>query len=64
MQKNIIKELIQKNSNAGMVASETIKILSDSTYRTEMINNLSMVEKQLTDYIPAQKVAKSLINLK
>lgn len=64
MQKDIIKELIQQNSNAGMVAEETIKILTDNLYKNEMIENLSKVENRLTDLIPAKNVAIGLNNLK
>lgn len=64
MGQNIIQELIQNKSTAGMVAGETIKILTDNSYRTQMIEKLSMVEKRLTDLIPAEMVAKGLSGLK
>ncbi len=64
MQRDIIMELIQKKSNAGMVAAETLKILTDIEYKNKMVQELSSVENQLTTLVPAKVVAESLINLK
>ena len=64
MQRDIIQELIQKRSRAGMVAAETLKILSNNEYKNKMVQELSSVEKRLTNAIPAKVVAESLMNLK
>jgi len=64
MQRDIIQELIQKRSRAGMVAAETLKILTNNEYKNKMVQELSSVEKRLTNAIPAKVVAESLMNLK
>ncbi len=64
MQQNIIQELIQNKSKAGMVAAETIKILTDFSYKNKMIKELAMVENRLSTKVPAKSVAYGLMNLK
>ena len=64
MQRDIIQELIQKRSRAGMVAAETLKILTNNEYKNKMVQELSSVEKRLTNAVPAKVVAESLMNLK
>lgn len=64
MHKSIIQELIQKYSNPNAVAQETIKILTDNSYRETMIKSLSEVESHLSTLKPAEVVAENLLNLK
>ena len=64
MHKNIIKELIQFDSNAQKVAKETLEILKNNSYREQMINELKEVEKHLSALKPAKVVAENIIKTK
>ena len=64
MHKSIVKELIQSHSNPKEVAEETIKILTNDKYRTNMIKELKEVEEHLSNLIPAEIVANELLKLK
>lgn len=58
LDKDIVPELIQKDSNPFVIAHSVIKILNDEQYRNQMINDLSKVHDLLSEEESSKKVAQ------
>ncbi len=56
--KEVVKELLQKDANAGMVFSEIRKILEDKAYRDGMIADLKKINRIMQDKRPSARVAE------
>lgn len=60
--KQVIPELIQKDSNPDTIAQHLLNILEDERYRTEMINSLKNVKELLSLENSADKASKIILN--
>lgn len=58
MDKDIVPELLQKDSNPHVIAENILKILNDEIYREQMINDLSKVHDLLSQEESSKKVAQ------
>lgn len=59
----ICKEFIQGAANQQNVVEESVKILTDPEYRATMIQNLKKIKEQIGYENPAEKAAKSILEL-
>lgn len=57
MDKDIVPELLQSDSNPKVISDNLLKILSDDTYRENMIADLSNVRSILSQHESAREVA-------
>lgn len=57
MDKDIVPELLQADSNPKVISDSILKILSDDSYRQGMVSDLSMVRSILSKYESAKEVA-------
>lgn len=62
MDKDIVPELLQADSNPFVISKNILKILDDEQYRTEMINDLSQVKDVLSKHESSKEVAMILNN--
>lgn len=60
-QKFICKELLQEDCTPQKIFEESIRLLEDKTYRTEMIQNLHNLKMSLGDGEPSVKGAKAIL---
>lgn len=58
MDKDIVPELIQTESNPKVISEALLKILGDEGYRNEMVADLSKVQALLSQHKSAEEVAK------
>lgn len=58
MDKDIVPELLQADSNSKTIADNLLKILNDDSYRQNMINDLSKVREILSKHESAKEVAQ------
>ena len=58
MNKDIVPELLMKDSNPHTIAKELLKILDDEQYRNNMIEDLSRVKQMLSKHEAAKEVAQ------
>ena len=58
MDKDIVPELLQVDSNPKMIAKSLLKILEDDVYRKTMIDDLSKVREILSKHESAKEVAQ------
>ena len=56
--KEVVKELLQKDANSGMVFSEIRKILEDKAYRDGMITDLKKINRIMQGKRPSARVAE------
>ena len=56
--KSIVPEIIQKDINVSKISYEIEKLLFDSEYRQENINELGAVKTLLSDKVSSQEAAK------
>lgn len=57
MDKDIVPELLQTDSNPKVISENLLKILSDTSYRLAMIDDLSKVKSILSEYQSSKEVA-------
>lgn len=57
MDKDIVPELLQTDSNPKVISENLLKILSDTSYRQAMIDDLSKVKSILSEYESSKEVA-------
>ncbi len=57
MDKDIVPELLQTDSNPKVISENLLKILSDTSYRQAMIDDLSKVKSILSEYQSSKEVA-------
>ncbi len=62
MDEDIVPELIQKNATVDKVASNTLYILNNESYRNSMIKSLGNVKQKLMTSGSAQKAAKIIVD--
>lgn len=60
MDKDIVPELLQADSNPDVISKELLKILEDEEYRLTMSNNLLQVRDMLSKHEAAKEVARIL----
>lgn len=48
--KKVVRELIQQQASAATLAAETKRLLDDQLYRSNMINELSAIRRQMSDH--------------
>ena len=58
MDKDIVPELLMKDSNPQTIAKELLKIVDDEQYRQNMIDNLANVKQMLSKHEAAKEVAQ------
>ncbi len=58
MDKDIVPELLQADSNPKVIADNLLKIIEDDSYKTAMINDLSKVKDILSKHESAKEVAQ------
>jgi lipid-A-disaccharide synthase len=58
MDKDIVPELLQADSNPSVISKAVLKILEDENYRQNMINDLSKVKDILSEHQSAKEAAK------
>ncbi len=58
LDKDIVPELLQKNSNPNIIAKNILHILEDENYRSEMIANLETVKNVLSTKESSKEVAR------
>lgn len=61
MDEDIIQELIQHKATPKLISNEVIKILSDSSYRTEMVNKLTDMSNHFSNKNAPEIVAQRII---
>ena len=62
MDKDIVPELLQADSNPKVISDAILKILQDDDYRQNMIDDLSKVKAILSKYEAAKEVANIIAN--
>lgn len=62
MDKDIVPELLQQDSNPNVIAKNLLKILNDESYRNIMINDLAKVKSLLSTHEASKEVA-DIINI-
>lgn len=62
MEKEVVKELIQKDFNESALRKETEKILNDKEYRSAMISALEELKKKLGGAGASKKTAELILN--
>ncbi|MBS4759524.1 MAG: lipid-A-disaccharide synthase [Clostridium sp.] len=62
MDKDIVPELLQADSNPKVISETLLKILSDETYKKNMIEDLSKVKAILSQHESSKEVAQILSN--
>lgn len=60
MDKDIVPELLQADSNPNVISSALLKILEDADYRNSMVQDLSKVRAVLSQHESAKEVANIL----
>lgn len=60
MDKDIVPELLQADSNPNIIASSILKIIEDEDYRQNMINDLSKVKAILSEHEASKEAADIL----
>ncbi len=60
MDKDIVPELLQAESNPNVISSALLKILEDDDYRNSMVQDLSKVRAVLSQHEAAKEVAQIL----
>lgn len=60
MDKDIVPELLQPDSNPKVIAQNLLKIIEDENYRNEMVEDLSKVKEILSKHEAAKEVAQIL----
>lgn len=60
MDKDIVPELLQAESNPNVISSALLKILEDDDYRNSMVQDLSKVRAVLSQHESAKEVAQIL----
>ena len=58
MDKDIVPELLQADSNTRVISNALLKILEDDDYRKSMIEDLSKVREILSKHESAKEVAQ------
>lgn len=62
MDKDIVPELLQADSNPKVISDAILKILQDDSYRQNMIDDLSKVKAILSKHEAAKEVANTIAN--
>ena len=62
MDKDIVPELLQADSNPKVISEALLKILNDETYKQNMIEDLSKVKAILSQHESSKEVAQILSN--
>lgn len=62
MDKDIVPELLQADSNPKVISEALLKILNDETYKQNMIEDLSKVKAILSQHKSSKEVAQILSN--
>lgn len=62
MDKDIVPELLQADSNPKVISDSILKILQDDSYRQNMIDDLSKVKAILSKHEAAKEVANIIAN--
>ena len=61
MDKEVVKELIQKECNSNLIFSEVDRLINDISYRKEMLDTFQLMNKNLGGGGASKKVAQSLL---
>ncbi len=62
MEKEVVRELIQKDFNEKNLKSETEKLLHDKDYRSKIISSLEELKKKLGGAGASEKAARLMMN--
>ena len=62
MDKDIVPELLQADSNPKVISDAILKLLQDDSYRQNMIDDLSKVKAILSKHEAAKEVANIIAN--
>lgn len=61
--KDVVKELLQDNANPAEVLKELKRIIFDTTYKNEMLNNLRKIKSLFAGKKPSERVADIVLEL-
>ena len=62
MDKLVVKELIQNELSTKNICTELQELISNNNYRTEIINNYDLLEKQLGGGGASKRIAEGIVN--
>ena len=62
MDKLVVKELIQNELSTKNICTELQELISNNNYRTEIINNYDLLQKQLGGVGASKRIAEGIVN--